>query len=123
LKINHGLAPQRGIDDDPLQVVVRLKANAQRFARFCAAIFLAGTLQARVQVRPTLSQVGHKALELLFAFPDIGIDLWLMGKVEGNRPEDLFQTQRRKFWRVVSGESPLLKGRRSSPVRTRVPAT
>jgi hypothetical protein len=37
LKINAGLATQRGIDDHPFQVVVRLKADAQCFARSAAA--------------------------------------------------------------------------------------
>src|SRR5215475_6367176 len=33
LKVDAGFAPERGIDDDPLQIIVSLKANAQCFSR------------------------------------------------------------------------------------------
>jgi hypothetical protein len=38
LKIDPGFAAERGVDDDPLQITVSLKANAQCFARSCVEI-------------------------------------------------------------------------------------
>ena len=58
--------------------------------------FMTGALQTGMQFGAAFAQVWDRALELLFPFANVGIDLLLMSKIESNRPINLLQGQRRE---------------------------
>jgi hypothetical protein len=96
LKIDPGLAAQSRVDDDPLQVVIRRKPDAQGFARSSEAIsWRARSRRAWSSGRLTLKG-RDGALDLFFPFADVGVGLMFMRQVKRNRPIYLLQTERRE---------------------------
>src|ERR1700733_14236644 len=58
--------------------------------------FAAGTLKTGVQLGAAIAQRRERALDRFFPFADVGIDLLLMGKIEGNCPVHLLEGERRE---------------------------
>lgn len=84
---------------------------------------MTGGLKTGVQFGAAFAQRRDGALDLFFAFANVGADFLLMSEVKSNRPYTCSKVREEKFWRMVSGESPALKEYTMESRDTRVPAT
>src|SRR5215813_4069630 len=80
LKIDARFASQGRVNNDPLEIIVRLKPNTQCFARSRADISWRARSRRAYNSGRLFTQRWNRAIELRFSLDDVGIYFLLVGK-------------------------------------------